>query len=374
MPLSSLPVKALEAHPHAKAVLGPVVSGQVSASHAYLFHGPAGSGRSEAAAELATALLSRGAMREDTQTRVAARTHPDLTWIVPEGANGEVLVDDIRERVVGEVPLRPFEATCRVFVVEAADRMNDSAANAFLKTLEEPPAHAHIILIATSQASVAPTIASRCQRVRFEQPSIEVLAERLEGKGLAPERAAECARLADGNSSRAALLAGGQGEALRAAGQDLARAALSGSQATARPWLEIVAAAGEVGKAAEDEVKAAGALRLEVAAKSERSRLEREADERARRAKRRAESEAADVSLHVAEVWLRDVHRLALGVTGQAASPRSGELASDATGVDPAALRRAIELIERTRGTLRLNVGRELAVESLAHRLKGVLG
>lgn len=363
-------MSALEHHPHARAVLGPVIAGQAPASHAYLFHGPAGSGRSEAAREFATELLSRGASRDDTAARVAGRTHPDLTWVAPEGANGEVLVDDVRDRVVAEVPLRPFEATCRVFVVEAADRMNDSAANAFLKTLEEPPDHAHLVLIATSLGSVAPTIASRCQRVRFERPSAEVLAARLAEAGLDGETAKECARLADGDSDKAMVLASEQGEALKTAGQELARAALEGSRATARPWISIVAAAGECGKAAEDEVKAASDERLEVAARSERARLEREAEERARRARRRAESQAVDLSLHVAEIWLRDVHRLRLGVP----TATGGQAGGESLTASPAALRRGIELIERTRATLRLNVGRELAVESLAYRLKGALG
>lgn len=361
---------AINGHPQAKAVLGPVFSGSSGASHAYLFHGPAGSGRAEIAEALAVELLARGSDRDDTAIRVKGRTHPDLEWIVPEGANGEILVDDIRDRIVAAVPLRPFEAECRIFVVEAADRMNESAANAFLKTLEEPPDYAHIILIADSPAAVQATIVSRCQRVRFERPSAEAVAARLERSGVSPATAKLCARLADGDAARAELLASEEGEALRNAGQRLARAALSGQSATARPWMEIVAASAERGKAAQKVIEDSTAARLEVAAKSERTRITRDAEERGKRARRRAESEAADAALHVAQLWLRDVHRVAVGADA-AALP--AEVRDDAASADPAALRRAIELVDRTRSAMRLNIGRELAIEALSHRLNGAL-
>ena len=195
----------------------------------------------------------------------------------------------------------------------------------------------------------------------------------LELEGASPERAAECARLADGDGARARLLASESGYALRDAGEKLARAALRGGAATARPWLELLKAAGASGKSASQGVEAAAQSRLELAAKSERRRLEREAEERGKRAGRRAESAAVDLALFVAERWLRDFHRAAVGATDLLPEEGGDALAAQAARVAPADLREAIERIGRTRRALRLNVNRELALESLAHELDGVL-
>ena len=362
-------------HAQANAVFEPVVEGRVAASHAYLLHGPAGSGRSEVAGLVATFLLAEGSARDDTAARVKARSHPDLTWISPAGANGEVLVDDIRERVVAAVPMTPFEAKRRVFVIEGADRMNESAANAFLKTLEEPPAFAHLILIADSLDSVMPTLVSRCQTVRFDPASIAELAARLEQEGFPQSIARECAELADGDGARARMLADDSEGTLRRGGEELARAALTGSSATARPWVELISSAAELGKAAGDDVRREAAERLETAARSERTRIERDGEERAKRAQRRAESAAVDLALFVAESWLRDLHRASLGAGDLIGMEgRRAELTDLSRGTPPVRIRSAIDMIGRTRRALRLNVTRELALEALAHRLDGALG
>ena len=365
-------MEALAAHPHAQAVLGPVVEGSVAPTHAWLFHGPPGCGRAEVAEAIATSLLSRGSERDDTAARVVGRTHPDLMWVKPEGANGEILVDDIRE-VVSSVPLTPFEARCRVFVIEGADRMNESSANAFLKTLEEPPAHAHLILIADATTTVLPTILSRCQSVRFEPPSPEALAARLEREGVEATTARECAQLASGDGAKARMLAGEHGAAIRSAGEQLARAAVKGGAATAKPWLDLLKTASEEGKSAAAQVEQAAEERLQFAAKTEKKRVEKDAEERGKRAGRRAESAAADLGLFVAEAWLRDLHRVVVGAGDTLPQGRSDSLSQEAASVSPAALRDAIDRIEATRGALKLNVNRELAIESLAHELDGVL-
>ena len=365
-------MEVLAAHPHAQAVLGPVVEGSADASHAWLFHGPPGCGRAEVAEAVATALLSRGAQRDDIASRVANRTHPDLMWIKPEGANGEILVDDVRE-IVSAVPMTPFEARCRVFVIEGADRMNESSANAFLKTLEEPPAHAHMILIADATTTVLPTILSRCQGVRFEPPTAEALAAQLESEGVPPERALQCARLADGNGAKARMLAGEHGAAIISSGELLARAAVRSGASTAKPWLDLLKSASEQGKTAAAQVEAAAEERLQFAAKSEKKRVEKDAEDRGKRAGRRAESAAADLGLFVAEAWLRDLHRVVVGAGDTLPKVRLDALSQEAASVSPAALRDAIDRIEATRGALKLNVSRELAIESLAHELDGVL-
>ncbi len=109
--------------------------------------------------------------------------------------------------------------------------MNDQAANRLLKTLEEPPPFAHLILLAEHREDVLPTIASRCQQVRFDPLSDELLAERLQSAGadpIEPERAAACARLAAGDGQLAELLAGERGVALREWAEQFVRSALQG--------------------------------------------------------------------------------------------------------------------------------------------------
>jgi hypothetical protein len=122
----------IEAHAHALAVLVPALGPAGSPSHAYLFHGPAGTGKRAIARAFAAALLADGA--RDPQTvadRVARDCHPDLTWVRPSGA-AEVLVSDIEEPVVAAAMRTPFESARRVFVIEAVDTMNDQAANRML--------------------------------------------------------------------------------------------------------------------------------------------------------------------------------------------------------------------------------------------------
>ena len=136
------------------------------AAHAYLFAGPLGVGKSEAAVEFAAGLICAdgGCGDCDACRRVRDGIHPDVETVAPEGTN--ILIDQVRA-VNEDVVLRPFEATVRVYIVLAAETMNKEAANAVLKTLEEPPPHAHFILVSSYPEQLLPTIVSRCQRVPF---------------------------------------------------------------------------------------------------------------------------------------------------------------------------------------------------------------
>ena len=219
-------MSVLEAHPHAAAVLGAAING--NPSHAYLFHGPAGSGKREAAREFAAELLSRGAPDpENAKARTRSRVHPDLTWVAPSGAH-IMLRGDVDQSVVAAAGHTPFEASYRVFVLERVDTMDDPAANTLLKTLEEPPGYVVLILLTDKPTQVLPTITSRCQGVRFDPPSPGKLAERLESRGVAPIAARACARLSLGDGERALALALGDGPALRARAEAFARAPLRG--------------------------------------------------------------------------------------------------------------------------------------------------
>ena len=158
----------IDAHPHALAVLEPALRPGGRPAHAYLLHGPPGSGKADVARAFAAALLADETRPSSAiAERIARSSHPDLTWVSPSGAS-EMLVSDIEEDVVAAAARTPFESSRRVFVIEHADAMNDQAANRMLKTLEEPPAFVHLLLLTDRREKVLPTIASRCQPVRFD--------------------------------------------------------------------------------------------------------------------------------------------------------------------------------------------------------------
>src|SRR6202011_6126626 len=128
----------------------------------------------------AAALLADGSPDpERSVARVLHHAHPDLTWVAPSGA-AEMLVSDIDEAVVAAAARAPFESRRRVFVIERAHTMNDAAANRMLKTLEEPPAFVHLILLSDRPGDLLETITSRCQSVRFDPLPPDELAAQLE--------------------------------------------------------------------------------------------------------------------------------------------------------------------------------------------------
>jgi DNA polymerase III subunit delta' len=368
----------IEPHPHARAVLLPALPPAGNPSHAYLFHGPSGTGKRTVARAFAAALLADGARQPRTVLeRVRRGAHPDLTWVTPSGAS-EVLVGDIDEPVVAAAAHTPFESSRRVFVIEAAGSMNDQAANRLLKTLEEPPSFAHLILLAEHREDVLPTIASRCQQVRFDPLSDELLAARLQegGEGamsIEPERAAACARLAAGDGRLAELLAGERGIALRECAEQFVRSALQGSVGERR-WTGLLEAAKATGAVA----GAAAGERLHEQAgflpSKEQRKYEREGADVVRRAERRERTTTLELGLRLGELWLRDMWCLLVGAPELVfACDRSAELAADAAGRDAASLQRGVELVRDTRLRLDLNVSEELALEALAYRLASLL-
>jgi DNA polymerase-3 subunit delta' len=356
----------LDQHPHAAAVLGAALDG--APAHAYLLHGPAGSGKRDAARDFAAGLLARGASDpESARLRVRHGTHPDLTWVAPSGAH-EMLRRDVDEAVVSAAARTPFEATHRVFVLERADTMNDEAANSLLKTLEEPPPYVVLMLLTDRPTQVLPTISSRCQPVRFDPLPAAALAEKLTQQGIDPATATACARLSLGDGERALTLARGE---LRARAEAFARAPLAGRTHAERAWRPLLEQARAAGAAAKEEVDAALAEELSYLPKKEHRKRETEFTDRARRAERRASTAELEHALQLIGLWYRDLVCVVAGADELVHhSDRLPQLREDAEGRDRAALLDKVELVDDTRARLALNVSEELALEALAYRLE----
>ena len=175
-------------------------------AHAYIFCGPEGCGKRKTALALIEALYcndSRGCGKCPACSRVASLQHPDLHMVEPDGAL--IKIDQVRQ-LQRELSLRPFEAPFKSCIIEAADRFHQAAGNALLKTLEEPPGNALIILLTSNPDAVLPTIRSRCQTLTFQNLAEESVMRILEGQGIDHESARLAASLAGGNPGRAVCL------------------------------------------------------------------------------------------------------------------------------------------------------------------------
>jgi hypothetical protein len=187
--------------------------------HALLMVGPEGLGRELAAVEAAVLLTCRGLtdawMDDGCADRVRQGVHPDVRAVLPTGAKQIITIAQVRE-IVNSTAGRPYEGERRIWIFDGveASRFGAEAANAFLKTLEEPPAHAVFILLAANPNAVLSTILSRCQqlslpgsvavaRMLSEDPSLPELVGS-EPKGVSLDEMIE--------DIRAALVSGIDGE------------------------------------------------------------------------------------------------------------------------------------------------------------------
>ena len=364
-----------EDHPQARIVLAGALADRPS--HAYLFHGPAGTGKRTVARAFAAELLAEGSEEPDAvRLRVEHGTHPDLTWVRPTGAH-VMRVEDVAEPVVAAAARTPFESARRVFVLERVDTMNDEVANRLLKTLEEPPAFVHLILLTDALGRVIETVVSRCQLVRFEPLPAERIAAALRAEGVPDERAEACARLALGNASRARFLASPEGEELRAEVEHFVASALHGGGAEgAEPWRPLLERAERRREEAEEAAGLERDRRLEMEPKGrERRAIERDMEESAKREARRARTEVLDLGLSLAELSFRDLVCLAEEAPEAVlAVDQADGLAEQARGRDPRRLREAAERCEDLRQALELNVSEDLALSALGFRLAALAG
>lgn len=171
-------------------------------THAYLFVGPASAGKATVARRFAAALVAPDA---HGRSRVLDGNHPDVIVVEPDGRSA-ITVDQAR-RTASQASLSPLEAGRKVFLFEEAGIMNDEAANALLKTLEEPSPSTIFLLVAESEDDLPDTVASRSRTIVFGRVSDDELEAGLVALDVAPERAADVTSIAGGRPGLAISLA-----------------------------------------------------------------------------------------------------------------------------------------------------------------------
>jgi DNA polymerase-3 subunit delta' len=198
-------------------------------SHAWLFTGPPGSGRSTGAIAFAAALVCPhhgcGKCQECITTK--AGNHPDVEIFQTQGLS--IKIDEVRELVV-RAGWSPSNSRYRVVIIEDCDRLTESAANALLKAIEEPGAQTVWLLCAPTLDDVIPTIRSRLRSLTLRSPSPEAVQELLVSEGIDPQRAIFAARAAGGHIGRARYLA--RDESARSARLNTLKAVLNVNDVT----------------------------------------------------------------------------------------------------------------------------------------------
>lgn len=176
-----------------------------SMTHAWLFTGPPGSGRSNAARAFAAALISGGEETDDVTARVLKGHHESLTIMSTQ--KSVIAIDEVRE-LVSKAQSAPVNSPWRVVIIEDADRMSERTANVLLKAIEEPPPATVWLLCAPSPIDVLTTIRSRCRPVRLRIPSRDTVAQLLiERDHVDADRAEWAAAVAQNHIGRAKYMA-----------------------------------------------------------------------------------------------------------------------------------------------------------------------
>ncbi|GGM72414.1 DNA polymerase III subunit delta' [Thermopolyspora flexuosa] len=374
---------ALVGQDHAIEVLRRAAAGS-GMTHAWLFTGPPGSGRSDAARAFAAALLcpQQGCGTCELCRQVEVGSHPDLEVVRPDGLSYSV-------RQTRELVLRaagaPTLGRWRVVLFEDADRATEAAANALLKAIEEPPPRTVWLLCAPSPDDMLVTIRSRCRVVTLRTPPADAIAELLVSRdGVDPETAAFAARASQGHVGRARRLAldeetrrrrdavlslprelTGVGECVAAAERLVKTAEEEAAAATAElneaetAELRKVYGEGSTGKGLGRGLVrgAAGALKeLEERQKSRATRIKRD---------------TLDAALLDLVAFYRDVLAVQFGAPVELTNEdRRADVEAVARASTPETTLRRVDAIMQCRKRLAANVNPQIAVEAMALALR----
>lgn len=349
-------------------------------THAWLFTGPPGSGRSSAALALAAALLceqtdpaDRGCGHCAACRTVASGSHADLTHFRTE--HNEIRIDDARELVV-RAQDKPSVGRWRVLVVEDADRMVERTSNVMLKAIEEPPPSTIWLLCAPSPMDVLVTIRSRCRPVTLRIPPVDAVAHLLESRdGVPAPLAAECARLAQSHVGVARRLAH-YDDARQRRRQVVEMPLRMGGVADAVREADRLTKLAEEEAAADAEARhedekahllvAMGAPESGRMPPNVRSALKRLEDDQKRRSKR-IRTDTLDRFLIDLTTFYRDVLTVQLGTGSDLINTHlADDLRDYALNSAPEESLKRIDAISRTRARIRTNAAAGLAFQAMA--------
>ncbi|MFF0779509.1 DNA polymerase III subunit delta' [Streptomyces sp. NPDC003720] len=356
-------------------------------THAWLFTGPPGAGRNQAARAFAAALQCVSPDRAlggtpgcgfcDGCHTALLGTHADVSTVAAVGA--EILVKDMRD-TVRKSYTAPANGRWQIILVEDAERLNEKSANAVLKAVEEPAPRTVWLLCAPSVEDVLPTIRSRCRHLNLRTPSVEAVADMLVRRdGVEPAAAMAAARATQGHVDRARRLATDPAARERRAAVLRLPLRLDEIGACLRAAQELVDAAAEDAKQLAEEMDGKETEDLKAAlGAAQGGRLPRgtagavkDLEEMQKRRRTRTQRDSLDVALGDLTGFYRDVLALQLG-SRVAIANGDAEDALDrlARGSSPEATLRRIEAIAACRDALDRNVAPLLAVEAMTMALR----
>ncbi|MEV5347464.1 DNA polymerase III subunit delta' [Streptomyces achromogenes] len=356
-------------------------------THAWLFTGPPGAGRNQAARAFAAALQCVSPDRAlggapgcgfcDGCHTALLGTHADVTTVAAVGA--EILVRDMRDTVRKSFTA-PANGRWQIILVEDAERLNEKSANAVLKAVEEPAPRTVWLLCAPSIEDVLPTIRSRCRHLNLRTPSVDAVADMLVRRdGIEPEVAASVARATQGHVDRARRLATDPAARERRAAVLRLPLRLDEVGACLKAAQELVDAAAEDAKQLAEEMDGKETEDMKAAlGAAQGGRLPRgtagvmkDLEDMQKRRRTRTQRDSLDVALGDLTAFYRDVLALQLGTRVAIANADAGDaLERLARGSSPESTLRRIEAISACREALDRNVAPLLAVEAMTMALR----
>lgn len=349
-------------------------------SHAYLFTGPAGSNKTLAAYAFAQGFMCpkgtngpRGGNCGscDTCGRIMRKKHPDVRYFAPEGASG-YLVEQIRD-IVADAALAPIQAKRKVYILDRVDLLGVQAANAFLKTLEEPPADVVIILLGRTRESVLPTIVSRCQVVPFRTiPATEAAGIVAQNTGASIEQSRIALEACDGSIIHAVeFLKSNERLEFRARVIEI-----MGCLRNADDW-DILGFASDLvmrAKAPLDEVRAEQENELAKNADFLAKSAIRQIEARNKRQLAAKTLESLKQCMSIARSWLRDVMVSCAGASNLVINSDVRQSVLDAAQItNEAQVAAALSAVQRCDEAISYNVSPETCLDAMLFEIRDVL-
>ncbi|MCL7428202.1 DNA polymerase III subunit delta' [Streptomyces sp. YS415] len=356
-------------------------------THAWLFTGPPGAGRSRTARAFAAALQCVSPDRAlggapgcgfcDGCHTALVGTHADVSTVAAVGS--QILVDDMRDTVRKSFT-SPATGRWQIILVEDAERLNEKSANAVLKAVEEPAPRTVWLLCAPSIEDVLPTIRSRCRHLNLRTPSVEAVADMLvRREGIEPAVAAAAARATQGHVDRARRLATDPAARERRAAVLKLPLRVEDIGGCLKAAQELVDAAAEDAKQLAEEMDDKETEELKTAlGASQGGRLPRgtagvmkDLEDKQKRRRTRTQRDSLDLALTDLTAFYRDVLALQLGSRVAIANADAEDtLQRLARGSSPESTLRRIEAIAACRDALDRNVAPLLAVEAMTMALR----